>query len=378
MVVDRDMVIVAFPTWEGNYVKSTVELVKALGQTNRKILYIDYQPTLIDVLKNSVLRRKSILGESKTSGNTTIITPYPALPINWLPLGTIHTVFRKFNSWIYNLSLKKFSRRLKLNSPVFIHAFSPITSIDIVTKHPENKHIYYCYDQISHAPWIAKHGTYLEKVLINKVDQTIVTSQGLLNDKSKLTSKIATVKNGVAFDIFTGGFSSQKTEKKVGYIGSIDDRIDLNLIKSLTSNLPDVTFTFIGRIVCDKAHSFLKGINNIEIIPPTSPEQLATHLKDICIGLIPFVKNEFTRNIYPLKVNEYLAAGLAVSSTNFANLDDFKDIILISDDYQEQIEYIRKNLESNEAMMRQRQSFAEKNSWKHRAIKELNPIINSI
>ena len=37
-----DIVCVAFPSWEGNYVKSTVKLMEELAQRHR-IVYIDYQ-----------------------------------------------------------------------------------------------------------------------------------------------------------------------------------------------------------------------------------------------------------------------------------------------------------------------------------------------
>ena len=49
------------------------------------------------------------------------------------------------------------------------------------------------------------------------------------------------------------------------------------------------------------------------------------------VAIIPFVKNEFTHNIYPLKINEYLAAGLPVVSTDFSDLTDFKEVISIAD-----------------------------------------------
>ena len=35
----------------------------------------------------------------------------------------------------------------------------------------------------------------------------------------------------------------------------------------------------------------------------------------------PFVKNDFTRGVYPLKINEYLAVGLPVVSTRFSVIE---------------------------------------------------------
>jgi hypothetical protein len=48
------------------------------------------------------------------------------------------------------------------------------------------------------------------------------------------------------------------------------------------------------------------------------------------VGIIPFVKNGFTKNIYPMKINQYLAYGMPVVTTDFADLSDFGDLIYYS------------------------------------------------
>ena len=45
----QELIIVAQPSWDGNYAKSTVELARALRRYHR-IIYVDYAYTLKDVL----------------------------------------------------------------------------------------------------------------------------------------------------------------------------------------------------------------------------------------------------------------------------------------------------------------------------------------
>jgi hypothetical protein len=45
------------------------------------------------------------------------------------------------------------------------------------------------------------------------------------------------------------------------------------------------------------------------------------------LGIIPYKMNEVNRNIYPLKINEYLAVGVPVVMTAFADLTDFKSTV---------------------------------------------------
>ncbi len=54
-------------------------------------------------------------------------------------------------------------------------------------------------------------------------------------------------------------------------------------------------------------------------------------MEKIDVGLVPFEKNECTKNNYPLKINEYLASGTPVKITNFACITDFEGFIYESE-----------------------------------------------
>lgn len=89
------------------------------------------------------------------------------------------------------------------------------------------------------------------------------------------------------------------------------------------------------------------------------------------MGLIPFVKNEFTKYIYPLKINEYLSLGLAVLTTDFADLSFFEDWVRpISNLEEAQVELARlQTEESNMESANERIAFAQTQSWEARAQK---------
>jgi hypothetical protein len=56
----------------------------------------------------------------------------------------------------------------------------------------------------------------------------------------------------------------------------------------------------------------LRAIPNIRFEGAKPPTALMEYLKEFHIGIIPFIKNEQTAAIYPMKINEYLAAGLGL------------------------------------------------------------------
>jgi len=69
-------------------------------------------------------------------------------------------------------------------------------------------------------------------------------------------------------------------------------------------------------------------MDNITFTGPKEMEELPAYLKYFDVCIIPFAKNLLTKSIYPLKINEYLAAGKSVVSTNFSpDIASFKDFI---------------------------------------------------
>jgi glycosyltransferase involved in cell wall biosynthesis len=93
------------------------------------------------------------------------------------------------------------------------------------------------------------------------------------------------------------------------------------------------------------------------------------------VGLIPFVKNEFTKTIYPLKINEYLAAGKPVISTDFADLEDFKGMVKVCTSHKDFIEGIAKEIRYNNRLkISKRIAFARQNSWETRTAQFLQAL----
>jgi glycosyltransferase involved in cell wall biosynthesis len=86
------------------------------------------------------------------------------------------------------------------------------------------------------------------------------------------------------------------------------------------------------------------------------------------VGLIPFVKNDLTAGIYPLKINEYLALGLPVVSTHFADLSDFQGVCTVADDTNTFLAAIAQALlPQPDGEQERRRRFAEQNTWAARA-----------
>jgi hypothetical protein len=86
------------------------------------------------------------------------------------------------------------------------------------------------------------------------------------------------------------------------------------------------------------------------------------------VGIIPYVCNELTAAIYPLKVNEYLAMGLPVVVTPFASMGEADEVVYIAKNARLFIANIEMALtETDDRLKQQRLNIARKADWKERS-----------
>lgn len=376
----KDIVCVSFPNWEGEYMKTIVQIMTVLGKHNR-VFYVDYAFTWKDILFYLLGKRalplKKVLGFSSRLRKEMIgenqfvyvFTPPPVFPINWINNPKIYGFFSKINSSIIGRSIQQNLKKIGITEPIVINAFNPFVGTDLIGKLNESLLVYYCYDEINAAPWSKKHGKRVEEKFLKQVDLVVTTSQGLLETKSVYNSSCHLVKNGVDYQLFSQGIALDefKNKKVVGYVGSIDDRMDYDLLDYCVDKLPDFTFLFVGRIMDESLIQELKSKKNVIFVGSKLPKELPNYIASFDVGIIPFVKNEFTKNIYPLKINEYLAAGVGVVSTNFAVLTEFENMAIITDDHSLFVNAILENSQNQGAeVKKERQEMAKENSWENR------------
>ena len=381
MQVDRklNIVIWAFPSWHGNYMKSTVELAKELALRHR-VLYIDYAYTIKDVISakpdsavpvDRILKSKQSLKTITldNGGKISILSLPPIIPFNWTNSRAIYRAIEELNYHIVADRIKSTLKEIDFKTDVVINAFNPFFGNAIPKLFPNSPVIYYCYDNIEASHWAAKHGGRLEREFVENTKAAIFSSEALKENKAWNVPGYV-VKNGVDLRIFSSISSALKLshEKKIiGYVGTVDDRLDFDLLKKLAIANPQFDFHFIGRVITGASEQ-LKALPNVKLFGPVTPEKLPGMMQHFEAGIIPFVKNDFTRNVYPMKVNEYLAMGIPVVCTGFAQFNDLNGYLEIADD---EITFSAKLKEvisaDNDERRGQRKLKPHTNSWEQKS-----------
>jgi glycosyltransferase involved in cell wall biosynthesis len=92
--------------------------------------------------------------------------------------------------------------------------------------------------------------------------------------------------------------------------------------------------------------SRLQGIPNIELSGPIPFAELPAHVATFTVGIIPFVVNDLTRSVNPIKLREMLSAGCPVVSTNLPEVARYAGSAQIAHNHDEFVTMVRRALEN--------------------------------
>lgn len=308
--------------------------------------------------------------------NLIAVTPQLILPINWLPRGRIYNFFSRLNDHIVYQTIQRVIADFKVSKFIFINSFNPLIGEFFPKGFRPYLKIYHAVDDISQSVYVSKHGVYKEKITIENSDLTITTSLELFKLKSNYTKNVYYLPNAADIELFKKAHLENiaKPKEIVGvegpivlFTGNMDIRLNYNLLYGAFKAHADKSFVFVGP-VNSKACKEFSNLSNVHFIGFKKLEELPAFLKHATITIIPFKCNKLTKSIYPLKLNEYLAAGKPIVSTAFSkDVVKFKSAIYLSSSKSEFIQKIQLAIvEDNEERRRKRVKVAEKNTWKAR------------
>lgn len=100
----------------------------------------------------------------------------------------------------------------------------------------------------------------------------------------------------------------------IGFFGLLEDWIDTELFAYLARQRPQWSIVVIGQTHITLDH--LQGIPNLHLLGRRPYAELPRYAKAFSVGLCPFKLNELTLHVNPIKLREYLSAGLPVVSTD--------------------------------------------------------------
>jgi glycosyltransferase involved in cell wall biosynthesis len=115
------------------------------------------------------------------------------------------------------------------------------------------------------------------------------------------------------------GDQARIARPRIGYVGVIDERVDLPLLAAIASLRPEWSLVMVGPVTKIDPRSLPAG-DNVHYLGMKGYDELPRYLGGWDVAMLPFARNEATRFISPTKTPEYLAAGLPVVSTSITDV----------------------------------------------------------
>jgi glycosyltransferase involved in cell wall biosynthesis len=159
----------------------------------------------------------------------------------------------------------------------------------------------------------------------------------------------------------------------LAYVGTLDTRLDIEALTRLAGDLPDARIVLAGP-AGDRGHlAPLRRFANVELRPPMPREDVAGLLSAADVGLVPHVHSRLTAGMSPLKLYEYLAAGLPVAASDLPPMRCIDDRVALVPDGGDYTAAVRAALAAGRAGEEERLAFVAANSWRgrHERIVEL-------
>lgn len=250
--------------------------------------------------------------------------------------------------------------------------------------------VYYCIDDFASSSPAARRITGSEDRLFREVDLVFVTSEQLRARAAKFSDRVHLFPFGVSFKKFE--LARQSTDEMpadlgslkrpvIGYIGGIHRWIDFELLARAARMMPDASFALIGPLQIEGPPC--ADLVNVHILGKRSHDAIPSYINGFDVGIVPYVLSDYTANVYPTKLNEYLAMGLPVVATDLPEIRRFNaehgGRVTVATSAEQFVKALRSAIgRSSDGDRVARIEVARKNSWDARIAQMSTLIVDTI
>ncbi len=328
-----DIVCLSTTDWDEIW-GSRQQIMSGLAINDHRILFVERQVSLEQILRAPAILRRKIKTWSSRKGLKQIQENLWTFNPPLVPPG------RYYSHALNNAGQRKIADSLtkplsNLGFKEFVLWIYPPHSAPVIPHLPSKMVVYHCIDYFAAGQKGKKREIIRQQEyqLLSSVDQIFVNSKGLLTEFKKSTNRpIALLPSAVNATHF------QKSETihpdldriphpRLGFSGTIDARVDSGLIEKIAITKPGWQIILLG----DQRPGFrnsskLHSIQNVHFLGKKAYSELPLWLNGFDVCLIPYVQDERTFYISPLKFYEYLAVGKPIVSVPMPELVDFNTL----------------------------------------------------
>lgn len=202
-----------------------------------------------------------------------------------------------------------------------------------------------------------------ERDLVELADLVVVPGEVLAERYRSWGTPVRILPHGVEL----GEWRQERGRKgrpTLGFIGSLDYRVEVATIRHIALARPDWDIQLIGPVQDGFEPRALSGLANVSVAPPVPSGAVARLSAGFDVGLLAYFDHDHFRHMVPVKALELLAAGTPVVGRWSRALDELSTWVRFAaspDEYVAQIEAAL--AEDSPELARGRRAEAERHSW---------------
>ncbi len=345
----REIVCVGFADWDTELWTNQQHLMSRLARENR-VLFVESlglrQPQLAGRDLARIARRlRRGLGPPRASDGLHVLSPL-VLPLH------AHGAIRALNRRLLRAQVGRAARTLGMGWPI-LWAYVPQAEALIEALDPALV-VYHCVDDIAAQAGVDTESfRAAERRFAARADLVLASAPALAARMRELSGNVLYAPNVADTELFARALAPPEESRAVGarpdpdpavaalarpcivFTGAIvAKKLDVPLLATLARARPGWSFALVGPVGAGDPGtdvSALSGEPNIHLLGTRTYEQLPGVLRAADAGLIPYARNALTESIFPMKVYEYLAAGLPVVATPLPALAEVAEIATAPD-----------------------------------------------
>jgi glycosyltransferase involved in cell wall biosynthesis len=389
---NKDIVCLSSLDWDVCWT-SKQQIMNRLAESNR-VLYVEEPVTMLAPLLvfSHWKRWKALIPRLRQiDARLWTLTPPPLFPF-----GNVRPGINRANQSILARYLRWAMKKLSFSSDYILWTYVPATVavLDRLSSGRRGKApalvVYHCVDEHSAfpayfiSPELVKA---YDDELTSRADLVITTSENLRESREALNPNTHTVLNAADVEIFNRAFAPDcpvaadleaLPSPRLGVVGVHDHRLDIDALEALVQADPSWQVVLIGPLRLSHVdEGRLRSLQNVHLLGSRPQTELPSYLKGLSVALIPYKPGELTRNIFPLKLFEYLAAGLHVVAGGLPELKRYAGMVSLAETADDYPRLVRAAIgEDTPAKRAERVALAAENSWDHR-VAEISSLVEA-
>ena len=260
--------------------------------------------------------------------------------------------------------------QLRMPEPPLLVTGSP-PSISVFGAIGEIATLYYCMDDFLHLPNVSPEMLRpLEQELLGKVDALVATAEALVSSKRPRSGRAHYLPQGVNYEHFATPHPvppelSGLPRPIIGFAGGVTTPVvDAELLRRVAAANPTGSLVLIGPVRMDLSQI---AAPNVHAFGPRPYRDLPAYVQAFDVGIIPYALNPHTIAVDPLKLLEYLAAGVPVVTTDLPEVRKYRHAVWVEGTHDGFVNAVQTAVAATRSDRAKRQAVAREHGWDRRA-----------